>query len=126
MTDRVSEPPIAWYQLTRIDLTVFFSICFFLLSLCFILWLEGRPEPDLQIETVPVQPARLNVNTASAAELTVLPGVGQSKAARIVEARQHAPIRSMAELAEAAGGLPAAAMERMEAFVVFDTGETQD
>jgi competence ComEA-like helix-hairpin-helix protein len=126
MAERVSEPPIAWYQLTRVDLTVIFSICFLLLSLCFILVLDSRPDTDLPVESWQAPPARLNVNTASAAELTVLPGVGQSKAARIVEARKQGPIRNMEELAAAAGGLPAAAMDRMKTFVAFDEVETTE
>lgn len=50
-------------------------------------------------QTSPADPARLNVNTASAAELEMLPGIGPALAKRIVEDREaHGPFRSIDDL----------------------------
>jgi DNA uptake protein ComE-like DNA-binding protein len=64
-------------------------------------------------------PARIEVNRASLAELSALPGLGPRKAQRVIEAREKAPIRDLAGLARAAGGLPRAQQERMAPFVEF-------
>jgi competence protein ComEA len=45
----------------------------------------------------------LNINTASAAELTALPGIGPAKAAAIVEQRQQQPFSSVADLTRVQG-----------------------
>ena len=48
--------------------------------------------------------ARVNLNTASAAELTLLKGVGASKAEAIVRHREeHGPFASLEELAQVRG-----------------------
>jgi competence protein ComEA len=49
-------------------------------------------------------PATINLNTATAAELEKLPGVGQKVAARIVEYRQkHGPFKKVEELMNVQG-----------------------
>lgn len=45
----------------------------------------------------------VNLNSASAAELMLLPGIGQSKAEAIVAYRQAHPFKAPAELAEVKG-----------------------
>ncbi len=47
--------------------------------------------------------ARLDINQASVAELTELPGVGPAKAAAIVEERQRRPFSSVDELTRVSG-----------------------
>jgi competence protein ComEA len=47
--------------------------------------------------------SRVNINHASVAELTSLPGIGPAKAAAIVEEREHAPFRSVADLTRVSG-----------------------
>jgi DNA uptake protein ComE-like DNA-binding protein len=123
MAERLSKPGIAWYQLSRWEAGVIFGICLMLLFLCFMLEVSGGRLIEVHAVSQEVPPARLCVNTAAEAELTALPGIGQAKARRIVEARADGPISSFAELAEAAGGIPQAALERMEPFVVFETNE---
>jgi competence protein ComEA len=57
--------------------------------------------------TAPAEPASsglININTASAAELIELPGIGEALSARIIEYRaQHGPFQSIDELAEVSG-----------------------
>jgi competence protein ComEA len=59
------------------------------------------------IGTAPASPAsdsRVNINTASAAELIELPGIGEALSGRIIEYReQHGPFQSIDELAEVSG-----------------------
>ncbi len=49
----------------------------------------------------PSQP--VNINTASAEELTALPGIGKAKADAIVAYRQTHPFKAVAELTEVKG-----------------------
>lgn len=46
---------------------------------------------------------RVNLNTATQAELEALPGVGPSLAKRMIAARQHQPFRSLADLDRVSG-----------------------
>lgn len=49
------------------------------------------------------EPARIDLNAASAAELETLPGVGPSKAQAIIAHREVAPFKSADELIEVKG-----------------------
>ncbi len=61
----------------------------------------------------------VNVNTASAEELQLLPGVGESRAAAILELRQKAGgFKSVEELAQVKG-IGAVALERMRPHVTI-------
>lgn len=47
---------------------------------------------------------RVNINTAPAADLIALPGIGEALAARVIEYReQHGPFQTLEELAEVSG-----------------------
>lgn len=55
-------------------------------------------------ETLPGEEAPLDVNTATAQELTVLPGIGAAKAQAIVEYRAaHGPFAALEDLAQVEG-----------------------
>ena len=56
-------------------------------------WAKGKPAPE----------GVININTASAEDLTKLPGIGRSKAEAIVTYRQAHPFKAVAELAEVKG-----------------------
>lgn len=59
------------------------------------------------------------INTATAAELEQLPGVGASMAERIVAYRtQHGPFKSLADL-DAVSGIGSALLERLQALIRF-------
>lgn len=64
-------------------------------------------------------PAKVHVNKAGIAELSALPGIGAKKAEKIIDARKHAPIENLDQLAKAAGGISAANLDRMKPFVDF-------
>ena len=79
---------------------------------------QTQTEPLQPVPTVPntsqpsnaaqsaqsAQPALININTASAAELTRLPGIGQVLAQRIVDYREsHGAFRTTAELMNVSG-----------------------
>lgn len=63
------------------------------------------PPPDVPAPTAPaVQPARVNINTASIKKLTTLPGIGPTLAKRIVAYRKaHGPFTSVEELLNVQG-----------------------
>ncbi|AIQ65088.1 hypothetical protein PSTEL_20145 [Paenibacillus stellifer] len=61
----------------------------------------------------------VNVNTASAAELTALPGIGEKKAQAIVDYRsQHGPFKSASDL-EKVKGIGPKMLEKMKPYVVY-------
>ena len=63
--------------------------------------------------------AGINVNTASEAELTGLPGIGPAKASAIVEARtQNGPFKSLADL-DAVKGIGPATLKNITPLVIF-------
>jgi competence protein ComEA len=119
MSERVAEPSIAWYRLTRGEIAVIGILCLFWVVLCISLTASERSFADPLPRSTELPPARIDVNRASAAELTALPGIGERKADRIVRARHERSIRNLSDLSSAAGGIPQAALERMQPFVSF-------
>lgn len=61
----------------------------------------------------------LNVNTASAEELTQLPGIGKSKAEAIVAYRQAHPFKAVSELTEVKG-IGQKLLEKIQSHVTVD------
>lgn len=119
MPERVAEPAIAWYRLTARERAAVLIFCLFLVVLCIIVIMRDGGFRDADVRQRQAVPARINPNTASMAELTALPGIGERKAESIVLARQQQRIESLEQLAEAAQGLPAAALDRIQPFVEF-------
>ncbi len=64
----------------------------------------------------------VNVNTATATQLALLPGVGPSRADAIIRARQRRPFRTVNELARVRG-IGRATLQRLGPYVSV-TGET--
>jgi competence protein ComEA len=74
------------------------------------------PAPTGPATTV-TMPATTNINTASAAELDTLPGIGPAIAGRIIEYREaHGPFQSIDEL-EAIKGISAAMVDELRPLV---------
>ncbi len=65
----------------------------------------------------------VNLNTASQQELEQLPGVGPSKASRIMEHRERRPFRTVAELVRVKG-FGAKTLQRLRPYLTV-TGPTQ-
>jgi hypothetical protein len=118
--DTRNEPAFAWYRLEGRESALLLIFCLILCILCSIVWLRGDAPRALPATSTELPPAAVHVNRASVAELSALPGIGPRKAERIVSARQANKIRSLEELAHAAGGIPRAEQQRMEPFVRFD------
>lgn len=118
--DAAPEPAFAWYRLEGREAASLLVIALFALGMCgAVIFTRPDPQPLPVSGTTPTA-AVVHVNRAGVAELSSLPGIGERKAERIVEARKAAPITSMDELAKAAGGIPHASRERMTPFVKFD------
>jgi competence ComEA-like helix-hairpin-helix protein len=78
-------------------------------------FLPDRPSPSLESEPIVLEnvvvivplftePGRVNVNTATAAELVRLPGIGEALAARIIAYREaHGPFATLDALAAVRG-----------------------
>jgi competence ComEA-like helix-hairpin-helix protein len=120
MPERRDEPDFAWYRLQGREMLALVVVGALLVGLSAWAWFHdsGFKQPKVQTHELP--PARVNVNTATVSELTALPGVGERKAEKIATARKQAPIRTLEELAKAAGGIPSKDLERMRPYVVFE------
>ena len=65
---------------------------------------EPTPPDDVSAQTSAAEPERININTATAAELESLPGIGPKLAARIVDYRAaNGPFQSPEELMNVSG-----------------------
>ncbi|MCB9935778.1 MAG: helix-hairpin-helix domain-containing protein [Planctomycetes bacterium] len=120
MAERADEPEFAWYRLQGREIAVLLALGALLAGLSAWAWLHDSGFQQPAVESRELPPARVNVNSATVAELTALPGIGERKAEKIVAARAATPIRSLQELAAAAGGIPAKDLERMRPYVVFE------
>lgn len=118
--ERPDEPDFAWYRLQGREITVLVVLGALLAGLTIWAWWRDTGFRDVPLTHTELPPARVNVNTASPGELTALPGIGERKAEKIVNARKSQPIRNLDELAKAAGGIPARDIDRMKEYVVFD------
>ncbi len=61
----------------------------------------------------------VNINTATAAELTMLPGIGKSKADAIVAFRQTSPFKSASDLVKVKG-IGEKMLAKIQQYVVVD------
>ena len=120
MPERLSEPEFAWYRLQGREIAVLLALGALLIGLSAWAYFRKGAEFEPKVQSHELAPARVNVNTASQAELTALPGIGERKAEKIVAARAALPIHSLEELAKAAGGIPQKDLERMQPYVVFE------
>lgn len=118
--ERPADPDFAWYRLQGREIAVLIGLGVVLIGLSSWTWLRDSGFHEVPATHEQLPPARVNVNTASLGELTALPGIGERKAERIVQARTVARIGSLDDLAKAAGGIPARDLERMKDYVVFD------
>lgn len=75
------------------------------------------------IEDVRPDPSPLNLNAASAEELTALPGIGEALAARIVEHREaNGPFETVEDLTDVSGIGPAK-LAALEGLVTVEDSE---
>lgn len=118
--ERPDEPDFAWYRLQGREIAVLIALGVLLVGLTTWAWLRDTGFKDVPVTHTELPAARVNVNTASAGEMTALPGIGERKAEKIVNARKAQPIQNLDELAKAAGGIPAKDLKRMKEYVVFD------
>ncbi len=76
-------------------------------------WLRSGCEGPARTWREGTGPAKMDVNAASAYELSLLPGIGETRAMRLVEYRRaHGPFRSLEEL-ERVPGMPPGWWERL-------------
>ena len=120
MPERVNEPEFACYRLQGREIAVLLALGALLIGVSAWAWFSDRAMLEPRVESHELPAARVNVNTATAGELTALPGIGERKAAKIVAARATARFQTLEEMAQAAGGIPQKDLERMKPYVVFD------
>ncbi len=71
-------------------------------TLLALLWIAGLNANAIAAEKASAEP-KINVNTASEAELIKLPGIGPAKAKAIVEHRQQSPFKTVDDLKDVRG-----------------------
>ena len=76
-------------------------------------------ELALALRGKPAEPGSINPNTASRDELMSLPGIGETMAARVIEARSQGPYVSIEDLRRVSGIGPKA-LEQIAPFLRFD------
>lgn len=123
MAESVPETSFALYRLQPREMAAFAVLVVIVILLSLLAFFGGGKANEVPVVSAPAAPARVFVNRAGAAELAALPGIGVRKAERIIAARQQQPLRSLPELAQAAGGISQANLERMREFVSFDERE---
>ena len=65
---------------------------------------EATENTEETEDTTPTEPGIIDINTATAAQLQTLPGIGEVIAQRIIDYREsHGPFRSVGELARVEG-----------------------
>ena len=117
---RPPEPEFAWYRLQWREVAALSALLVVLIGLVAFASLRDSGVQAGALEQGELPATRINVNTATVAELTTLPGIGERKAERIVSARASRQLRSIDELVAAAGGIPDRDRERLTPYVVFD------
>jgi competence ComEA-like helix-hairpin-helix protein len=104
-TDRAGKPARPW--VTRAE-----TIALLVLVFVFLVWIgiivvrQRRAGRDIHWVHGPTESARflVDINRAELPELMLLPGVGPTKAERIIKWRQeHGPFRAIEDLRQAAG-----------------------
>ncbi len=123
----VPRPPDRHGSLTP---ALFIAAMAVLATLPALLWREQRvPVPDVAAATVNagVLVSRLNPNTATAVELTAIPGLGPTLAGRIVEYREahrdpsgaRAPVYRRAEDLDAVRGIGPKTVDKLRRWLTF-------
>ena len=123
MAESLPETSFALYRLQSREAAAFAVLAVIVILLSLLAFVGGGKAGDVPLVTAPAAPARVFVNRAGVAELAALPGIGVRKAERIIEARGRQPLQSLPDLAQAAGGISQANLERMREFVSFDERE---
>lgn len=117
---RPPEPEFAWYRLQWREVEALALLLAVAIGLFAFASLRDSGVQAGTLVEGELPPTRVNVNTATVAELTTLPGIGERKAERIVAARGTRKLRSIDELVAAAGGIPTKDRERLTPYVVFE------
>jgi DNA uptake protein ComE-like DNA-binding protein len=74
---------------------------------------SGAPAADKAADkTTSEKPALVDLNTATAAELEAVPGIGAAYAKKIIDARPYASVKELSK-----SGIPASRLKRIEALV---------
>jgi competence ComEA-like helix-hairpin-helix protein len=99
------------------------TVTVFALALCFAGAAAAHGDPKQATDrTAAAAEGVVNVNTATAAQLTLLPGVGPSRAEAIIQARERRPFRALNELARVRG-IGRATLQQLRPYVTME-GET--
>ena len=120
------KPTSVW--VTRVD-----TVAAFVLAVIFLVWvgtlfirqrLTGGDVRVLQSEGAAAT-YRVDLNRADVNELTLLPGIGEVRAGRILDWRaEHEPFRSLDEVRQATG-LSASGIERLRGLVTLGEQEAE-
>ena len=120
LASAASAPPLRWYNLNRREaLVLMFAVAALSVSILLQLARGGQPSHAIRHEHASVTGV-LDVNHASASELSVIPGVGATTAATIVAERDRdGPFQSLEDFLQRVSRLNDRKIGDFRSYLVF-------
>ena len=128
MPDPTPSPRESSAPMTRTQMAVILALCAGLLAAVAGLILRDRfggPRLEQVMSSGDFEPYRININTAGAAELSLLPGIGPKRAERIIASREERGHFARVEDLAQVKGIGAAMVKTLAAYATAGPATTE-